>query len=209
MLFKLRLGASTSRFVCLSVLQTTSRFPNKISKRNFQTRIPNEISKRDFQTRFPNKISKKISTQKISIESSKSSFQTERKLLVIFRGGLQTVIPLLIRGVMAYVHRFWAGTHLIWYALVPMTTARWSPITRYVVFYPDLLAVGGGSRDMYAGIVRQDYTGAHIHSLGWTSPQRLFILRLLRREICQNLKWLVNLCNALPFEFFFILYNLW
>ena len=32
--FKLRLGASTSRFVCLSlclsVLQTTSRFPNKL-----------------------------------------------------------------------------------------------------------------------------------------------------------------------------------
>ena len=83
---------------------------------------------------------------------------------------------------MAYVHRFRAGTHLIRYALVPMTTARWSPITQYVVFYPDLLAVGGGTHDMCACIVRQDYTGAHIHALGWTSPQRLFILRHLRRE---------------------------
>ena len=96
-------------------------------------------------------------------------------------GGLQTFFPLLIRSVMAYVHRVWAGTHLIQYALVPVTTARWSPITRYVVFYPDLLAVGGDTHDMFACIVRQDYTGAHIHALGWTSPQRLFILRLLRR----------------------------
>ena len=89
---------------------------------------------------------------------------------------------------MAYVHRFWAGTHLIRYALVPMTTARWSPITRYVVFYPDLLAVGGGTHDMCACIVRQDYTGAHIHALGRTTPQRLFILHHLRRERCAKFK---------------------
>ena len=44
--------------------------------------------------------------------------------------------------------------------------ARWSPITQYVVFNPDLLAVGGGTHDMYAGIVRQDYAGAHFHALG-------------------------------------------
>ena len=35
-----------------------------------------------------------------------------------------------------------------------------------IVFYPDLLAVGGGTHDMCAGTVRQDYTGAHIHALG-------------------------------------------
>ena len=84
-----------------------------------------------------------------------------RSALCDIRGGQQTVIPLLIRGVMAYVHRFRAGTHLIRYALFPMTTAKWSPITWYVVFYPDLLAVGGGTHDMCACIVRQDYTGAH------------------------------------------------
>ena len=105
---------------------------------------------------------------------------------------------------MAYVHRFWAGTHLIRYALVPMTTARWSPITRYVVFYPDLLAVGGGTHDMCACIVRQDYTGAHIHALGWTSPQRLFILRLLRREIFQKFKMTRQYLLVLSFETFFI-----
>ena len=76
-----------------------------------------------------------------------------------------------------------------------------------IVFYPNLLVVGGGTHDKCAGIVRQDYTGAHIHALGWTSPQRLFILCLLRRERCQNSKWLRNLCNALPFETFFNLYN--
>ena len=89
---------------------------------------------------------------------------------------------------MAYVHRFWAETHLIWYALVRVTMARWSPITHYIVFYPDLLAVGGGIHDMCACIVRQDYTGAHIHALGWTSPQRLFILHHLRRERCSKFK---------------------
>ena len=51
-----------------------------------------------------------------------------------------------------------------------------------IVLYPSLLAVGGVTRDMCACIVRQDYTGAHFHALGWTSPQRLFILRHLRRE---------------------------
>ena len=34
------------------------------------------------------------------------SFITEELLLVNFRSGLQTVIPLLIRGVMAYALRF-------------------------------------------------------------------------------------------------------
>ena len=79
-------------------------------------------------------------------------------------------------------------THLIWYALVRVTMAMWFPITQYVVFYHDLLAVGGGARDMCAGIVRQDYTRAHIHALGCTSPQILFIFRFLRTERCQNLK---------------------
>ena len=87
-------------------------------------------------------------------------------MLDIFRDGLQTVIPLLNRGVMAYALRIRAGTHLIRYALVRVTTARWSPITQYIVFYPDLLAVGGGTHDMCAGIVRQDHTGAHLHALG-------------------------------------------
>ena len=87
-------------------------------------------------------------------------------MIQVHTGGLQTVIPLLIQGVTAYAPRFRAVTHLIWYALVRVTMARWSPITQDVVFYPDLLAVGGGTRDMYAGIVRQDYTGAHIHALG-------------------------------------------
>ena len=49
-------------------------------------------------------------------------------------------------------------------------------------------AVGGVTRDMCACIVRQDYTGAHFHALGWTSPQRLFILRLLSRERCPKFK---------------------
>ena len=131
-----------------------------------------------------------------------------QKCLTIFRGGLQTVIPLLIRGVTAYALKFWAVTHLIWYALVWVTMARWSPITQYVVFYPDLLAVGGGTRDMHASVVRQDYTWTHIHARGWKSPQRLFMLRLLRGERWQNSKWIGNLCNALPFETFFNLYNL-
>ena len=57
-----------------------------------------------------------------------------------------------------------------------------------IVLYPSLLAVGGVTRDMCACIVRQDYTGAHFHALGWTTPQRLFILRLLRRERCPKFK---------------------
>ena len=61
-------------------------------------------------------------------------------------------------------------------------SAKCSPITQYLVFHPDLLAVGRVTHDMCACIVRQDYTGAHFHALGWTSPQRLFILRHLRRE---------------------------
>ena len=127
-----------------------------------------------------------------------------QKLLDIFRGGLQTVIPLLIWGVMAYVLRFWALTHLIRYALVRVTTARWSPITHYIVFYPDLLAVGGGTHDMCTGIVRQDYTGAHFHALGWTSPQKLFILRLLRREIISKFNMNRQFLLVLSFETFFI-----
>ena len=46
----------------------------------------------------------------------------------------------------------------------------------------DLLAVGGGTHDMFSGIVRQNYTGAHFHACGWISPQRLFILCFLRSE---------------------------
>ena len=53
-----------------------------------------------------------------------------------------------------------------------------------IVLYPSLLAVGGVTRDMCACIVRQDYTGAHFHAHGWTTPQRLFILRHLRRGRC-------------------------
>ena len=34
------------------------------------------------------------------------SFKTKQQLLVSFRSGLQTVIPLLIRGAMAYALRF-------------------------------------------------------------------------------------------------------
>ena len=105
-------------------------YPKQISKQNIQT-------KQNFQINLPT-------------EFSKHSFQTEYKLFVIFRGRLQTVIPLLIRGVTAYALMFWAVTHLIWYALVRVTMARWSPITQYIVFYPDLLAVGGGTHDMCA-----------------------------------------------------------
>ena len=35
--------------------------------------------------------------------------------------------------------------------------------------------------------LKKDYTGSHIHALGWTTPQRLFILRLLRRERCPKI----------------------
>ena len=73
-----------------------------------------------------------------------------------------------------------------------------------IVLYPDLLAVGGGTHDMCAGIVRQDHTGAHLHALGWTSPQRLFILRLLRREIFQKFKMTRQYLLVLSFETFFI-----
>ena len=83
-----------------------SCLPNKFSKRNSQTRFPNKNSKRNLQKKFPKEISKQNFQTEFPNESSKSSFQTEQNLLVIFRGGLQTVIPLLIRGVMAYVHRF-------------------------------------------------------------------------------------------------------
>ena len=38
-----------------------------------------------------------------------------------------------------------------------MTTARWYPITRYIVLYPDLLAVGGVTHNSY-DIARQGYT---------------------------------------------------
>ena len=56
------------------------------------------------------------------------------------------------------------------------------------MLYPSLLAVGGVTRDMCACIVRQDYTGAHIHAHGWTSLQRLFILCLLLTERCAKFK---------------------
>ena len=106
-------------------------------------------------------------------------------------GGLQTVVPLLIRVVtfiqacckqlspcLSGVSRPAANVYRL--------TARWSPITRSIVFYPDLLAVGGFTRDMCACKVRQDFTGAHFHALGWTTPQSLFILRHLRREWSQK-----------------------
>ena len=95
-------------------------YPKQISKQNIQT-------KQNFQINLPT-------------EFSKHSFQTEYKLFVIFRGGLQTVIPALM---------VWAVTYLIQYALVWVTMARWSPITHHVVFYPNLLAVGGGTHDIF------------------------------------------------------------
>ena len=79
----------------------------------------------------------------------------------IFKIPLQIVFVSLLYSEKAFV-----VIKLIQYVLVPLTMARWFPITQYVVFYPYLLAVGGGTRDMCAGIVRQDYTGAHIHAHG-------------------------------------------
>ena len=77
-----------------------------------------------------------------------------------------------------------------------------------IVLYPSLLAVGGVTRDMNARIVRQDYTGAHFHALGWTSPQRVFILRHLRRESCSISILTRQFSNALSFETFLNLYSL-
>ena len=57
---------------------------------------------------------------------------------------------------------------------------------------------------MCACIVRQDYTGAHIHTLGWTSLQRLFILRRFRRERFQKFKMSRQYLLVLSFETFFI-----
>ena len=99
---------------------------------------------------------------------------------------------------MAYALRFKALTHLIRYTLVRVTTARWSPTTHYIVFYPNLLAVGVVTYDMRKGIVRQDYTGAHFHALGWTSPQRLLILKF------PKLKMSRQFLLVLSFETFFI-----
>ena len=101
-------------------------------------------------------------------------------MIQIHTGGLQTVNPCL-----SGVSRPAANVYRL--------TARWSPITlciiqynvyTIVMLYPSLLAVGGVTRDMRACIVRQDYTGAHFHALGWTTPQKLFILRHLRRGRC-------------------------
>ena len=78
-------------------------------------------------------------------ETLRKSFEIIESNFRNFRGGLQIVIPQLIQVVKAYALRFWAVTHLIRYALVWVTTARLSPITQYIVFYPDLLAVGGGT----------------------------------------------------------------
>ena len=72
-----------------------------------------------------------------------------------------------------------------------------------IVFYPNLLVVGGGTHDKCAGIVRQNYTGAHIHALGWTFPQELFILRHLRREIYLKLRLARQFLLVLSFETFF------
>ena len=57
-------------------------------------KFPNEISKQNFQTNPP-----------------KVAFKLNRNCWVFFRGGMQTVIPLLIRGVTAYALRFRAVTH--------------------------------------------------------------------------------------------------
>ena len=60
--FKLRLGASTSRSVGRSVglsVGPSVCLPNEISKQKFL----NEISKHDIQTKFPSKISKQTSKQ--------------------------------------------------------------------------------------------------------------------------------------------------
>ena len=99
--------------VCLANKNSKQKFSNKISKQNFHTKFSKEISKQiskgNFRTKFPNKHPNKISKQnfqnKFSNKISKRNLQTNlpkvafkmnRKLLVIFRGGLQTVVILLI-----------------------------------------------------------------------------------------------------------------
>ena len=77
-----------------------------------------------------------------------------------------------------------------------------------IVLYPSLLAVGGVTHDMCACIVRQDYTGAHFHALGWTSPQRLFILRHLRRERNPKFKLTREILQCYFLWNFFTLYIL-
>ena len=71
-----------------------------------------------------------------------------------------------------------------------------------IVPHPNLLAVGGVTRDMCACIVRLDYTGAHIHALGWTTPQRLFFLHHLRRGRCLKFSLTRQILLTLSFETF-------
>jgi len=106
-------GRSVGLSVCLANKNSKQKFSNKISKQNFHTKFSKEISKQiskgNFRTKFPNKHPNKISKQnfqnKFSNKISKRNLQTNlpkvafkmnRKLLVIFRGGLQTVVILLI-----------------------------------------------------------------------------------------------------------------
>ena len=90
--------------------------------------------------------------------------------------GCKQLTTCLFGVVTAYSLSSRTVTHLARYPIGWMTTDRWSPITRYIVFYPDLLAVGGFMCDMCAHIVRQDYTRAHqaatIFSASWQLEAR-------------------------------------
>ena len=102
--------------------------------------------------------------------------------------------------VMAYVLTFWAGTHILLYALVLVTTARWSPITQYVVFYPDLLAVGGGTHDIFwfdyllkypISYIVNFFTG--LHNIYWKNCLSLYIffktVEYFQRPTLSTLSW--------------------
>ena len=127
-----------------------------------------------------------------------------QRALKMSKGLVLTVIPLLIRDITAYVPRFWALTHLTWYAHCLGTTSRWSLITQYIVLYPNFLAVEGVTRDMCVCIVRRNYNGAYFHVLGWTSPHRIIIHRHFRTKLCSIYSiCLGNFYNAFLFDTFF------
>ena len=144
-----------------------------MSQQNFQTERQNEISKRNFQTKFLTVISKRNIQTNIQTKFP-SSFQTEQKLLVQNRAansyppaytGCHGLRPQVLSS---YTLDLVVPNHTVCCVLLWLTSR----------------AVGGGTRNMCSGIVRQDYTGTHIHAFGWTSPQRLFIFRQLRRGRC-------------------------
>ena len=51
-----------------------------------------------------------------------------------------------------------------------------------------LISYHGLQNNLQIKTFRLDYTRAYFHSLGWTSPQILFILRFLRWKRCQKFK---------------------